>query len=140
MIPTPVSSFSAASGRGLIEAKGIEEPEWFASQSFPRHRAAASLKPELVQPRLQVAALFSAASGRGLIEAFSPSGRTTVVAAFSAASGRGLIEALVEKFRGVAEFAGFPRHRAAASLKPLELLDTYNAQVAVFRGIGPRPH
>ena len=132
--------FSAASGRGLIEADaGLRAP------AGAGHGA------------------FSAASGRGLIEARRfptrrPAGRT-----FSAASGRGLIEAR----RSPACRRGrtsFPRHRAAASLKlglelALErddllfsaasgrgLIEATNTWCStgspwpVFRGIGPRPH
>ena len=113
------------------------------SSSFPRHRAAASLKHEARAVRYQRVAEFSAASGRGLIEAggaartaepkhaFSAaSGRGLIEAAprrptncrkvslaFSAASGRGLIEARLSPTSGASEAWRFPRHRAAASLK-----------------------
>ena len=80
---------------------------------------------------------------------------------FSAASGRGLIEANAPARGHNGHGTGFPRHRAAASLKPLAetmtrpLLMSFPRHRAaaslklrpadrripeVFRGIGPRPH
>ena len=132
--------FSAASGRGLIEAHRPPRISGGQPACFPRHRAAASLKllpvgcspPRFVRfPRHRAAAslkrstsrgrwqrrlAFSAASGRGLIEASQQngpyfSGRSW----FSAASGRGLIEAS-------------PRY------------PVWPRRLDVFRGIGPRPH
>ena len=77
--------FSAASGRGLIEA------------NRPRRHAAH-------------VGQFSAASGRGLIEAWQSAQSSMSTFMFSAASGRGLIEASpcplvlyrqIEVFRGI---------------------------------------
>ena len=62
-------------------------------QRFPRHRAAASLKPGGFNVCREGAVEFSAASGRGLIEARRPPTRFRAGCRFSAASGRGLIEA-----------------------------------------------
>ena len=59
---------------------------------------------------------------------------------FSAASGRGLIEAWTTELRALPLVWGFPRHRAAASLKPRAGGDQTAGQRMVFRGIGPRPH
>ena len=84
-------TFSAASGRGLIEAC----TGW-----------------ALLLYRMG----FSAASGRGLIEAGTLASMAAVSMAFSAASGRGLIEA-TRDILVAAHVCGFPRHRAAASLK-----------------------
>ena len=108
---------------------------------FPRHRAAASLKPRQLARAQGGAGQFSAASGRGLIEARRwPRNDLGASCSFSAASGRGLIEALTGQEtpevsaefsaasgRGLIEAASgagawppssrFPRHRAAASLK-----------------------
>ena len=160
--------FSAASGRGLIEAKKRQEGRVQSEASFPRHRAAASLNPVEMLDQLALVRVFSAASGRGLIEAWmhwaryrftapvfsAASGRGLIearnirelapktVTEFSAASGRGLIEAmpptrcqsaapafsaasgrgLIEASSAASSSSGvrgsFPRHRAAASLKP----------------------
>ena len=86
---------------------------------FPRHRAAASLKRPAGRPARSRRITFSAASGRGLIEAASVRARShTAQSSFSAASGRGLIEAQGREGRTRA-LHRFPRHRAAASLKPL---------------------
>ena len=132
--------FSAASGRGLIEAHAAHD----ARSGAPK---------------------FSAASGRGLIEARTCAGCCpTGKAAFSAASGRGLIEAARLDFNAAILLRCFPRHRAAASLKPLRaagrfggartfsaasgrgLIEAWLTAMSwtttscVFRGIGPRPH
>ena len=84
-------AFSAASGRGLIEARSRQPKPRGGREGFPRHRAAASLKPRHTEPRRD--------AGRS-----------------------------------------FPRHRAAASLKPLALLTPSRLLLRIFRGIGPRPH
>ena len=65
----PDSLFSAASGRGLIEATSPAAPGTSKSASFPRHRAAASLKLTRCPVEGHGQGKFSAASGRGLIEA-----------------------------------------------------------------------
>ena len=87
-----------------------------AVQRFPRHRAAASLKPSLLKlwPKLPQQ--------------------------FSAASGRGLIEAVTTLRRMLMDGPSFPRHRAAASLKHTVAQEPANTGKKVFRGIGPRPH
>ena len=111
------SPFSAASSRGLIEVAAVSHQEEMARVSFPRHRAAASLKCGAAErdrgrrtcarfPRHRAAA--SLKWGRASPPA-PPYG------AFSAASSRGLIEV-----RGPREGPRVPR--------------------AVFRGIEPRPH
>ena len=108
--------FSAASGRGLIEAGLPKDRVPVTDDGFPRHRAAASLKPGVPFSWLEAINRFSAASGRGLIEA-----RFLVAGQF---------------FRE----RGFPRHRAAASLKRTPLAYRLVSERGVFRGIGPRPH
>ena len=86
-----------------------------AGGGFPRHRAAASLKHEVTRLYVQRRSKFSAASGRGLIEADRAR------------------QALEHHFR-------FPRHRAAASLKQRARRKGKARGKPVFRGIGPRPH
>ena len=83
--------------------------------------------------------MFSAASGRGLIEACARRHSRGIPSGFSAASGRGLLEA---ELYGLPVRVGrcFPRHRAAASLKPEPGDGDETIAGAVFRGIGPRPH
>ena len=88
----PIAAFSAASGRGLIEARHpATHPA--TPPCFPRHRAAASLKPGRRHAYDFTYLAFSAASGRGLIEAPSSALPSRGGQRFSAASGRGLIEA-----------------------------------------------
>ena len=134
----PPPTFSAASGRGLIEAPRPASTRGRRSRRFPRHRAAASLKL-LGGPALRPADdPFSAASGRGLIEAPCRWRSRAGAGTFSAASGRGLIEAGLEKSMFRVSLS-FPRHRAAASLKR-QPPATVSTPPRVFRGIGPRPH
>ena len=160
------AGFSAASGRGLIEAYSCYGHELSCSVRFSAAsgrgliEAVASASAGLPRPR------FSAASGRGLIEAVPTSGRRNActLPRFSAASGRGLIEACrvaTQQTRCAAGFprhraaaslkrdgdvdegpaaGGFPRHRAAASLKHTTRTGASSTHPPVFRGIGPRPH
>ena len=111
--------FSAASGRGLIEARrSVSLVSHGPPFGFPRHRAAASLKRDLEKASYaNVRERFSAASGRGLIEAPAAAHNGAVRRRFSAASGRGLIEAVLGPGVRHPGLPGFPRHRAAASLK-----------------------
>ena len=107
--------FSAASGRGLIEAA-----------SSCRHR----------DPRRP----FSAASGRGLIEASGSPPPSSRPRSFSAASGRGLIEA---RGRGGAPAAAEAEFSAASGRGLIEAYPARQWHATgydVFRGIGPRPH
>ena len=109
--------FSAASGRGLIEAHPPPRTQPPPRPRFPRHRAAASLK---LRQR----------DGASVIRDRFPRHR----AAASLKRDRRLC-------RDLRRSEGFPRHRAAASLKrhrrpaPLD-----GRRSDVFRGIGPRPH
>ena len=90
--------FSAASGRGLIEA-GSGDHAAALRPRFPRHRAAASLKQRKPGVRRELALRFprhrAAASLKHRRHVFD-GGR---VDPFSAASGRGLIEADPVPFR-----------------------------------------
>ena len=131
---------------------------------FPRHRAAASLKP--ARCRIQPAAPSSFPRHRAaasLKRLHCKLGRPAA-SRFSAASGRGLIEARVESKKRENLMVRFPRHRAAASLKrhdascfllPCRSFPRHRAAASlkrgtspsgtgggdrVFRGIGPRPH
>ena len=112
-----------------------------ADMCFPRHRAAASLKPALSgRPDGFLSLGFSAASGRGLIEARVGRLRVSGGRAFSAASGRGLIEATDSVRAGSASTAFSAASGRglieASSVRPLN----WRPISVVFRGIGPRPH
>ena len=132
--------FSAASGRGLIEASASGRTPARSRRSFPRHRAAASLKRQRTLarrrpmpgfPRHRAAASLKRVRAerqhRGVagfprhraaasLKPCWPTRRRCAAPAFSAASGRGLIEA-GERGADEARAESFPRHRAAASLK-----------------------
>ena len=111
----PTQAFSAASGRGLIEAGHRKGADPKARPCFPRHRAAASLK----HPAGQVAAHARRGFPRHRAAASLKPGAVGPV---------------------YHEPPRFPRHRAAASLK-LDFREVEPTRAAlVFRGIGPRPH
>ena len=132
------ASFSAASGRGLIEAP-LARPSLAPPRAgFPRHRAAASLKRRLRRGAAVGDLEFSAASGRGLIEAAAG----PCPAADPGGFPRHRAAASLKRAQGgihAGFLPGFPRHRAAASLKR-SCTACPSASGAVFRGIGPRPH
>ena len=134
----PAAEFSAASGRGLIEATAPAEP--------------------CSQP-----ATFSAASGRGLIEARNRLARLPARLRFPRHRAAASLKRSWDRspFRAILGFPrhraaaslkqdpvglhlrrgrGFPRHRAAASLKRGHGRGGRSQPRRVFRGIGPRPH
>ena len=144
------SRFSAASGRGLIEARrSLDARGTGDARGFPRHRAAASLKPAISLPRAHRrnrARGFPRHRAAASLKLVCRREQHQSVYArwFSAASGRGLIEArhLSWSRRHRCMNGGFPRHRAAASLKLVMFRSgpTRYLTVEGFRGIGPRPH
>ena len=99
---------------------------------FPRHRAAASLKPLEARRRLAQRLQFSAASGRGLIEAGSArSAATRPLPRFPRHRAAASLKPTVRRaLRTLA--MGFPRHRAAASLKPEVLERVLDVRVPRF--------
>ena len=136
--PRRTGEFSAASGRGLIEASHLVSFP-VSIRSFPRHRAAASLKRPDRSILICSGSEFSAASGRGLIEAFCPGRLLGRGASFPRHRAAASLKLTLRYRVGSARWS-FPRHRAAASLKHRGIIDADERDVSVFRGIGPRPH
>ena len=123
-------------GRGLIEA-GITFPQpEAADRPFSAVSAAASLKRASgdVAGRWRLA--FSAVSAAASLKPLADRGRRRPVRSFSAVSAAASLKRTALRERRQPDGTPFSAVSAAASLKPLELMATYNAQVAVFRGIG----
>ncbi len=128
---------SAARGRGLIEARRTRSASR-CSADLPRREAAASLKLRGADHGVWPRARSSAARGRGLIEALNSHSFTLQIGKSSAARGRGLIEARGPSPRPPTA-AHLPRREAAASLKLDPRARALRAR-HIFRGERPRPH
>ena len=115
-----VRRFSAASGRGLIEARQTPACACPVAVRFPRHRAAASLKLGQGVVYWRVCRRFprhrAAASlkRRDLVSLQQPVGR------FPRHRAAASLKRLRAQRRRRCSTGRFPRHRAAASLKPVQ--------------------
>ncbi len=110
-------SYSAASRRGLIEADTDVHELDFTMEMYSAASRRGLIEACGLGPVNELFAAYSAASRRGLIEALLESLNPRLVTAYSAASRRGLIEAWGLERRWARCIRGIPRHHAAASLK-----------------------